>query len=97
MFKVRDHWYRYEWQAHGSGHVHGFLWLDGAPAVCTGTDLHCETLAQWWSDWVTAVNLNSTLLPGKNPASLPITERSNTRLHLTECLNRYQRHKCSDG
>ena len=97
VFKVRDHWYRYEWQAHGSGHVHGFLWLDGAPAVCTGTDLHCETLAQWWSDWVTAVNLNSTLLPGKNPASLPITERSNTRLHLTECLNRYQRHKCSDG
>ena len=97
VFKVRDHWYRYEWQARGSGHVHGFLWLDEAPAVHTGTDLDRETLAQWWGDWVTAVNLNSTLLPGKNPASLPITERSNTRLHLTECLNRYQRHKCSDG
>ena len=97
VFKVQDHWYRYEWQARGSGHVHGFLWLDGAPAVRTGTDLERETLARWWGDWVTAVNPNSTLLPGKNPASLPITERSNTRLHLTECLNRYQRHKCSDG
>ena len=25
VFKVRDHWYRYEWQARGSGHVHSFL------------------------------------------------------------------------
>ena len=43
--------------------MHGFLWLHGAPAVCTGTDIERETLAQWWGDWVTAVNPNSTLLP----------------------------------
>ncbi|KAI3934810.1 hypothetical protein MKW98_026218 [Papaver atlanticum] len=27
-FKVVDHWYRFEWQSRGSGHVHGFLWLE---------------------------------------------------------------------
>ena len=26
-----DFWCRYEWQEHGSGHVHGFLWLKDAP------------------------------------------------------------------
>lgn len=33
LFKVKDFWYRYEWQERGSGHVHGFLWVDGAPNV----------------------------------------------------------------
>lgn len=33
FFGVKDYWYRYEWQERGSGHVHGFLWLDGAPDV----------------------------------------------------------------
>ena len=27
--------YRYEWQHHGSAHIHGFLWLDGAPNMET--------------------------------------------------------------
>lgn len=31
LFKVKDFWYRYEWQERGSGHIHGFLWLDDAP------------------------------------------------------------------
>lgn len=30
-FKVVDHWYRFEWQSRGSGHVHGFLWLEDRP------------------------------------------------------------------
>jgi len=30
-FKFVDHWYRYEWQHRGSGHVHGFLWLADGP------------------------------------------------------------------
>ncbi|KAJ6469348.1 hypothetical protein C8R45DRAFT_1105214 [Mycena sanguinolenta] len=31
--KVKEFWYRYEWQECGSGHVHGFLWVEGAPNV----------------------------------------------------------------
>ena len=33
--KVKEFWCRYEWQHHGSPHVHGFLWLDGAPNMDT--------------------------------------------------------------
>lgn len=32
-FSVVDYWYRFEWQHRGSGHVHGFLWLQDAPDV----------------------------------------------------------------
>jgi len=32
-FKHVDHWYRFEWQHRGSGHVHGFLWLKDGPAI----------------------------------------------------------------
>ncbi|XP_059064700.1 uncharacterized protein LOC131856792 [Cryptomeria japonica] len=31
LFKAKDLWYRYEWQHRGSTHIHGFLWLPGAP------------------------------------------------------------------
>ncbi|KAJ3525773.1 hypothetical protein NMY22_g10434 [Coprinellus aureogranulatus] len=31
LLGVEDFWYRYEWQARGSGHIHGFLWLKDAP------------------------------------------------------------------
>jgi hypothetical protein len=24
-FKVKDYWWRYEWEHHGSSHIHGFL------------------------------------------------------------------------
>lgn len=30
-FKFKDYWCRYEWQHRGSTHVHGFLWIHGAP------------------------------------------------------------------
>ena len=30
-FNVKDFWSRFEWQHRGSPHVHGFLWLHGAP------------------------------------------------------------------
>ena len=28
---VKDFWCRYEWQHRGSPHVHGFIWIKGAP------------------------------------------------------------------
>ena len=31
LLGVRHFWYRFEWQERGSGHVHGFLWLNDAP------------------------------------------------------------------
>lgn len=31
LYKVKDFWYRFEWQHRGCPHVHGLLWLEGAP------------------------------------------------------------------
>ena len=31
IFGVVDHWLRFEWQWHGSPHLHGLLWLDSTP------------------------------------------------------------------
>ena len=31
LFCVTDYWYRYEWQHRGSGHIHGFICIPGAP------------------------------------------------------------------
>lgn len=31
LLGVRQYWYRFEWQERGSGHIHGFLWLEDAP------------------------------------------------------------------
>ena len=33
--KVKEFWCRYEWKHHGSPHVHGFSWLEGAPNMDT--------------------------------------------------------------
>ena len=30
---VEDYWFIYEWQHRGSAHVHGFIWLKGAPKM----------------------------------------------------------------
>ena len=32
-FKVIDHWFRIEFQRRESPHIHGFIWLEGAPSV----------------------------------------------------------------
>ena len=33
MLKATDYWMRFEWQHHGSPHVHGVAWLPNAPDV----------------------------------------------------------------
>ena len=32
-FKIKDYWWRYEWQHRGSSHIHGFFWMSDAPSV----------------------------------------------------------------
>ena len=31
IFKVKDYWYRFEWQSRGSPHIHGVLWFSDEP------------------------------------------------------------------
>ncbi|KAG7009693.1 ATP-dependent DNA helicase [Physcia stellaris] len=55
-FNVKDHWYRYEWQSRGSGHIHGFLWIDGAPT----SDME-QDFVDYWGSKVVALNPDATL------------------------------------
>ena len=32
-FKIKDYWWRYEWQHRGSSHIYGFFWMFDAPSV----------------------------------------------------------------
>lgn len=91
-FRVNDFWYRYEWQARGSGHVHGFLWLENAPSY----DDLAEFL-EFWSPLAIAINPAGGIPPAAlNPCSRPFDQRKNTMKELAELLNRVQRHtKCT--
>jgi hypothetical protein len=69
-FRVKDFWYRCEWQERGSGHVHGFLWMNGAPnvddidwsllkgdgAIPEEQQQRMDAFCNYWKQLVTAVN-----------------------------------------
>lgn len=58
FFGVRDFWYRFEWQARGSPHCHGVLWLEGAvdcSDISSLTDEQRQTIIQYFDELVSAV------------------------------------------
>ena len=62
-----DYWMRFEWQHHGSPHVHGLAWLSGAPnmeqivASADGAETAKEELTKYVDKIVTT--LNPAILP----------------------------------
>ena len=55
--KVTDFFYRVEFQKRGSPHIHGFLWVDGAPNCRTATD---EEICAYVDK---CISCNSNVLP----------------------------------
>ena len=59
LFHVNDYWYRFEWQHRGSGHIHGFIWIPGAPDM-DKLDWHnhaeVEEARKFFDKYVTAWN-----------------------------------------
>ena len=98
-FRITDYWYRYEWQARGSTHMHGLFWVDGSPASQLTTEAMRESFAQFWGNTVTALN-PAPVAEGVVSAGLgnPLANTDNppTFLTIAEIINRVQRHKCSD-
>jgi len=98
-FQFVDHWYRYEWQHRGSGHVHGFLWLMDGPNL-QEKDLenaeHRQQLADYFSQKVFShAPIPNLPRPDTNPCQLPRPANKDNRTDVTELLNRCQRHsKC---
>ncbi|OAQ58434.1 ATP-dependent DNA helicase PIF1 [Pochonia chlamydosporia 170] len=94
-----DYWFRYEWQARGTGHIHCIIWMRDSPAMGARTPEQREAFAQYWNRKVTAVNPNSTRPPdARNPASLPFIHICNTDEQVAIFMNRFQMHaKCAPG
>ena len=102
LFKVTDHWFRYEWQARGSSHVHGLIWSRTAPSADTIDDAlpeSTESFVRFWRDHMSAFNPGPQLPPApKHPASLARVDLLYTFKALAELLNRVQRHTvCTDA
>ena len=98
-FDYIDHWYRYEWQHRGSGHVHGFLWLKDGPAIddkdFSNAD-HRSELAQYFAKRVFShTPIPHLPRPAINPCQVSSPVDKDNRTDVAELLNRCQRHsKC---
>lgn len=101
LFDVTDHWYRFEWQARGSSHVHGLIWSRTAPSAQTIDDALPESADRFvcfWQRHMSAINPGAHWPPAsRHPASLTRADLSFSPKELAELLNRIQRHTvCSD-
>jgi hypothetical protein len=80
-FKVKDFWYRFEWQHRGSPHLHGFLWLQDAPNVDSlsiNDRAGIDEAILFFDGLVTAMNPNENQQPTSN-SSLPSSAFSSSR------------------
>lgn len=67
VLNVRDYWMWFEWQYHGSPHVHGVVWLSDAPGVhqaFTSTETLINIRQQ-------IINFIDSVVCTTNPAVLP--------------------------
>jgi ATP-dependent DNA helicase PIF1 len=97
---VIDYWWRFEWQHRGSSHIHGFLWLRGAPSVedlKLDNDESVQQFVRFWDKLVSTWNPKPTHPPAPvHPSSRQFTTLSDNQQELVELINRVQRHaKCS--
>jgi ATP-dependent DNA helicase PIF1 len=90
--KYIDYWFRYEWQARGSGHLHCLFWLDGPPLDQLKGPAG-DRFAEYWGSRVTAENPDQIRPPdSRNPAALQPTAVTNTSDQFAALLNRLQMH-----
>jgi hypothetical protein len=90
---VTDHWFRYEWQSRGSGHLHCLLWTRTGPPLDPPTDADREAFAAYWGERITAWVPDPQRLPdARNPASLSPSAVTNTADQFTALVNRLQMH-----
>lgn len=101
-FKIKDYWWRYEWQHRGSSHIHGFLWMEDAPSVDTldkDNANSVETFIHFWDQHVSTWHPEKICPPAAiHPSSQMFNTLQDTKKELAEILNRLQRHtKCAPG
>jgi len=97
-FKIKDFWWWYEWQHHGSSHVHGFLWLEDAPSVDDFDRTNAESIQNYinfWDQHVSTWHPNLSQPPAQiHPSAQLFNTLQDTKKELAEMLNRLQHHTC---
>ena len=101
--KLAHHWFRYEWQFRGSGHIHGFLWFHNAPDISTldiNVEEDRERLRIFFDESIVRGRVFCKGLPPSDIS--PITHAlpfdmsdEGMEKDLSELANRVQRHTCS--
>ena len=101
-FKVTDYWWRYEWQHHGSSHVHGFFWLADAPNIDNldlSSPVSIQNFINFWDNHVSTWHPFKACPPAAiHPSACLFQSLEDTKKELAEMLNRLQRHTyCKPG
>ncbi|KAK3921767.1 hypothetical protein KUF71_010943 [Frankliniella fusca] len=100
QFKVKDHWYRYEWQLRGSPHVHGVLWLNDAVNVHelqTKFNEVKDKIIEYFDKLVSCQNPNTDyILTSEHPCRTRIEDILDPDDDFAALVNTVQRHtQCS--
>jgi ATP-dependent DNA helicase PIF1 len=101
ILPITDFWYRFEWQHRGSSHIHGFLWVNGAPDLETlkiDDEASIRAFIDFWDPLVSTYNPHTPGTPDEippapvHPSSRDMTTLEFTLIELAQLLNRVQRH-----
>ena len=102
---LHDGFHRYEWKHRGSAHIHGFLWLEGAPnmeQLDWKDTIRVDVARQYFDNYVTTWNPHDSHHRNisihrpleEDPFLLDISEifNTNTLDDYEQLANRVQRH-----
>ena len=101
-FKIKDYWWRYEWQHRGSSHIHGFFWMSDAPSVDNldpSDPISLQNFINFWDQHVSTWHPDKNCPPAAiHPSARLFSSLEDTKQELAEMLNRLQRHTyCKPG
>ncbi|KAK3907761.1 ATP-dependent DNA helicase [Frankliniella fusca] len=94
-----EYWFRFEWQMRGVAHVHGVLWLSGAPNVTNFdkmTDSEKQNVISYFNTLISAWNPNCNyVVTANHPCRLKVSQVEDELDDLASLVNTVQKHKCT--
>ncbi|XP_034239367.1 uncharacterized protein LOC117644210 [Thrips palmi] len=98
-YKVKDIWYRYEYQHRGSIHLHGVAWFHDAPELKNIDNEKIQNdILKYFDEIISCENpdVNCTITE-THPCAMRLSDVTNLQEDLSQLINRVQRHtKCSE-
>ncbi|KAK3923264.1 ATP-dependent DNA helicase [Frankliniella fusca] len=98
-YKVKDYWYRVEYQHRGSPHIHGVFWFNEAPDVSNLDNASEEIIGNvinYFSELITAIDPYPNVEDSEvHPCRITYNAIANFEEDLAQLLHKVQRHtKC---